>query len=152
MCENISANTHYTPRPRLTAGRIQCHQCIWRYRMVRYWRHYKNIQKHEGETPWTPTPRNYHYKANISELSQSLKAKLSCRSPSIPEIWLYVSVSFLRTFPVKWFQGSRDQQLRYTLYHSAGRPGPSNSAVLLQELDTRLSEYTSRPTEDEETL
>lgn len=35
---------------------------------------------------------------------------------------MYVSISFLRTFPVKWFLGSTDQQLEvHSLYHSAGQ-------------------------------
>lgn len=69
-------------------------------------------------------------------------------SPSIPEIGLYVSVSFLRTFPVKRFPGSTDPQQRYTLSHSGALPVPGSSAALPLEPDTRLFEYISHPTGD----
>lgn len=70
-------------------------------------------------------------------------------SPSIPEIGLYVSVSFLRTFPVKQFPDSTDPQQRYTPSHSGALPAPGSSAVLPLEPDTRLFEYISHPTRDQ---
>lgn len=66
-------------------------------------------------------------------------------SPSIPEIGLYVSVSFLRTFPVERFPDSTDPQQRCTLSHSGALPVPGSSAVLPLEPDTRLFEYISHP-------
>lgn len=77
----------------------------------------------------------------------SKDAQSSSHSPSIPEIGLYVSVSFLRTFPVKRFPDSTDPQQRYTPSRSGALPVPGSSAVLPLEPDTRLFEYISHPVE-----
>lgn len=75
--------------------------------------------------------------------------KSSFSSPSIPEIGQYVSVSFLRTFPVKRFLDSTDLQQRYILFHSGAPPEPGSSAALPLEPDTRLSECISHPKENQ---
>lgn len=79
----------------------------------------------------------------------SENARSSFHSPSIPEIGLYVSVSFLRTFPVEQFPDSTDPQQRYTPSRSGALPVPGSSAVLPLEPDTRLFEYISHPTGDQ---